>query len=156
MDAETTYKVLAGVCTFGSGMFAGSAFYINTIEHPSRMTIQDTESCHRQWKETFDLAKKQQMVMHLALCAAGAGAYFAKPSKGVPWLVNAGILTINLPYTLLILKPNSIDPIYDDAVVSEKSDGYIRNHINSWNRYHGFRTVVNCVAFGYCLYTLLK
>ena len=117
-------------------------------------------SCHE-----FNRSAVERRVWHrqettnrniLAICAAGTGAYFAKPSRGISWLVTAGLLTINIPYPLLILIPNSINPIYDDAVLSEKSDGFIRAHINSRNRYHMFRTVVDCVAFGYCICTLLK
>lgn len=76
---------------------------------------------------------------------------FITLSKGTPWLIAAGAMATVFPYTLFILKPNSIDPIYDDEITAKKSESFIRGTINSWNSYHAFRTVLGCSTFLWCL-----
>ena len=54
MDA---IKLLKLTSTVGTGIIAGGAIYINIVEHPARMELDDSQSLHRQWRESFDRAK---------------------------------------------------------------------------------------------------
>jgi len=151
-DDEKAFTALKLITTGAAGMFAGAAAYINTCEHPARMALADTKMCHKQWKESFDRAKVYQGRLALVTVASGLGAYYLKSSStGTPWLIAAGTMATIFPYTLFILKPNSIDPIYDDEITAKKSENFIRGTVNAWNSYHAFRTVVGFSTFLWCL-----
>lgn len=53
---EDALKLIKLASTVTTGIMAGSAFYINLVEHPARMQIDDVKSLHRQWKAGFDPA----------------------------------------------------------------------------------------------------
>ena len=57
LDADDLFSCLEVLSTVAAGIFSGSAIYVNVVEHPARMTLTDTKSCHRQWMESFDRAK---------------------------------------------------------------------------------------------------
>ncbi|XP_068711444.1 uncharacterized protein [Montipora capricornis] len=146
-DTEDLFSCLEVLSTVTVGAFSGAAFYINVVEHPARMTLTDTKACHQEWMESFDRAKVFQSRLALVSIISGAGAYYCNPEKGLPFLLGGGILATIFPYTLFILKPNSIDPIYDKEITSKKSETVIRDTINKWNNYHMVRSFISLPVF---------
>lgn len=152
-DLDDLFPCLEVVSTVAAGMFVGGALYINLVEHPARMTIADTKSCHKEWMESFDRAKVLQSRLALVSIVSGAGAYYCNPKKGLPFLVGGGLIATIFPYTLFILKPNSIDPIYDEEITSKKSESVVRETIDKWNSYHMVRSLITLPVFaGYVMY----
>lgn len=153
LDADDLFSCLEVLSTVAAGIFSGSAIYVNVVEHPARMTLTDTKSCHRQWMESFDRAKVLQSCLALVSTVSGVGAYYCNPKKGLPFLIGGGIVALVFPYTLFILKPNSIDPIYDKDITSKKSESVIRDTIVKWNNYHMVRSFIGMPVFvGYVVY----
>ena len=139
----------------GTGLMAGSAIYINLVEHPARMKIDDVKSLHRQWKEGFDLAKIIMIGASLVPICGGIAAYAMNQSKGKPWLIAAGMLAFNVPYTALVIMPRSIQPISDYEVVARKDPAVVKETVDKWNTLHKVRTVVDLAAFAWCVYNLV-
>lgn len=146
-DAEDLFPCLEVLSTVAAGVFVGGALYINVVEHPARMTLNDTKACHKEWMESFDRAKVFQSRLALVSALSGAGAYYCNPKKGLPYLIGGGLLASIIPYTIFILKPNSIDPIYDKDITSKKSEGVIRETIDKWNSYHMVRSFISLPVF---------
>lgn len=139
-DLDDLFPCLEVVSTVAAGMFVGGALYINLVEHPARMTIADTKSCHKEWMESFDRAKVLQSRLALVSIVSGAGAYYCNPKKGLPFLVGGGLIA-------------TIDPIYDEEITSKKSESVVRETIDKWNSYHMVRSLITLPVFaGYVMY----
>ena len=93
-------------CFHCSGRHLRRQRAIPFLEHPARMTIADTKSCHKEWKESFVRATVLQSRLALVSIVSGAGAYCATQKKGLPFLVGGGLIATIFPCTLFILKPN--------------------------------------------------
>lgn len=144
-DRDALLPFLKATSTISIGMFAGGAIYINVVEHPARMTLMDTKTCHKQWKESFDRARVFQGRLALLGAVSSVGVYFCKPSSGLTFLLGGCTMALIFPYTIFILKPASIDPIYADydKLVARDSEEFVRNTIEKWNKYHAVRSVLS-------------
>ena len=85
----------------------------------------------------------------------GIAAFAINQSKGKPWLLTAGLLAFNLPYTAIAMKPRVIDPIYDYEVAGKMDPGVVRDTVDNWNTFHKVRTVIDLSAFAWCVYNLI-
>lgn len=65
------------------------------------------------------------------------------------------MLALNVPYTLLVIMPRSIQPISDHNVVARKVPVVVKDTVDKWNTLHTVRTVVDLAAFAWCVYNLL-
>lgn len=157
MDADQTFKALRFCQTAFTGLMGGSALYISLVEHPARMAIQDTESAHKQFSSSFDLAARYMAIGSLFPMGGGILAYYLNPKEGLPCAIVAGLYFANAPYSFLFLIPNYVKPIQGDyGTVSKKySDKQIRDTMDSWCFYHTVRTVVDVGGFLYGLYCLM-
>lgn len=152
MDA---IKLLKLTSTVGTGIIAGGAIYINIVEHPARMELDDSQSLHRQWRESFDRAKLLMAGTSLLPIVGGIAAFAIDQTKGKPWLITAIMLAFNVPYTAIAMKPKVIDPIYEYEVALKKPPGEIRDTVAKWNSFHKVRTVVDISALIWCVYNLV-
>ena len=155
MDAEDALKLLKFASTIATGVIAGGAIYINVVEHPARMELDDVQSLHRQWRESFDRAKFLMAGTSLLPIAGGIAAFAIDQAKGKPWLITAGLLAFNVPYTGIAMKPRVIEPIYDYEVAGKKDPGEIRDTVDKWNTFHKVRTIVDLSALAWCVYNLV-
>ena len=155
-DAEDLFPCLEVLSTVAAGIFAGGSIYINVVEHPARMTLTDTKACHQEWMESFDRASVFQSRLALVSALSGAGAYYCNPKKGLPFLIGGGLMAAIIPYTIIILKPNSIDPIYDKDITSKKSESVGRETIDKWNSFHMVRSFISLPVFVGCVAYLVS
>lgn len=154
MDADKLFPILECVNTFAGGLMAGFALYINIIEHPARMAIEEPKAIHRQWMASFDAAATSMVGLSVIPIGATATMYFLKSSKAMPWLISTGLSMVNIPWTLLVLMPNYIKPIYDKEICSKKDPKWVVKTVDNWNKFHAFRTVVNMASFALCVHFL--
>ena len=155
MKEEDALKPIKLASTVTTGIMAASALYINLVEHPARMQIDDVKSLHRQWKAGFDRAKLLMVGVSLIPICGGIAAYAINHSRGKPWLIGGGMLALNVPYTLLVIMPRSIQPISDCNVVERKDPVVVKDTVDKWNTLHTVRTVVDLAAFAWCVYNLV-
>lgn len=121
-------------------LFAGSAIYINLVEHPARLSC-GTEIAARQWAPSYKRATVMQA--SLAVVASFAGGARWLLSDDALWLLGAVTIFLVVPFTLLVILPTNtrlLEPGRDLA--SEET----RTLLESWGRLHAVRSALSLVA----------
>ena len=118
--------------------FSGAAIYINAVEHPARLTLDDA-ALLAQSKPAYKAG-----FMMLAPLAAAAG-FFAVVAFFFDWdwkwLIGAALILANWPYTLYLIMPtnetlNEIESTHPD----------IRPLITRWAWLHAGRSALGVIA----------
>ena len=120
-----------------AAVFFGAAVYINIAEHPARLAIADTAAL-AQWGPAYKRGFAMQASLAIAGGIAGTVAWWL--SGDSLWLVGAGLMIANWPFTLLVIMPvnHQLQAIASDAASAESRALLVR-----WGRLHGWRS-----AFG--------
>lgn len=128
--------------------FAGAALYINMVEQPARLTL-DNASALKQWKQSYSRAMPMQA--GLAALSGIMGAAVAYKSGDKTWLIGTGLMLANWPFTVFFVKPVNQRLL----VTSEPmADAETRNDLHRWNKLHSVRTALALsavAAFGYAI-----
>ena len=127
-----------------AALFAGAAFYINVAEQPARMLLDD-RALLQQWKPSYKRGFAMQSTLAIVAFVFGGAAWWQ--SGNLLFLLGAGLMIANWPYTLLGIMPTNhtlgaIDP--------GSGDPRIRPLLIKWNGLHAIRTglsVAACAAF---------
>ncbi len=132
-----------------AALFTGAAFYINAVEQPARLKLEDAAML-RQWKPAY----KRGYVMQASLAVLGGviGIAACIVSGSLYAAFGAAFMLANWPFTLFVIMPvnKKLEAMHDEA----NKDG-ARDLILKWGRLHGVRTALGCVAtlsfFAACL-----
>lgn len=154
-DPTKIFPLVEFINTFLCGLMTGIAIYVVAVEQPSRMTMKDPVAIHRQWLTSFHRCARLMMSLSVFPQLSGVAAYYMDGTRGLPWLIVAGLLLFNMPYTLLVLKPYFIDPILDENTCSKKEHAYVVDRVVKWARAHMVRVLINVAAFGLSVYTVV-
>ena len=129
------------VATLCAGLFAGASIYINTVEHPARLSC-GTELAIREFAPSYHRATLMQVPLAVAGCVTGLWSAW---DQGDVWLtVGAILLGSVIPFTLVVIFPTNkqlLDPSLDPR--GEKAaDLLVR-----WGRLHAIRSILSTLAF---------
>jgi hypothetical protein len=133
--------MLAGQFAFGvAALFAGAAMYINVVEHPARMLLDD-RALLTQWKSAY----KRGFAMQAPLAVIGSLAAVLAwwQTQEWAWLLGAGVLITNWPFTILGIMPTNRRLTASDPAVAGPAD---RALLERWARLHAVRTVLGLAA----------
>ena len=87
-----------------AAIFFGAAFYVNVVEHPARLSLDD-KAALAEWKPAY----KRGYIIQASLAIVGAVlaliAYFS--ALDWRWLFGAIVLLTNWPYTLFVIMPTN-------------------------------------------------
>ena len=155
MNPEKIFPLIECINTFLCGLMTRIAVYVVAVEQPSRMSMKDPVAIHRQWLTSFHRCARLMMSLSAFPQVSGVVAYYMDRPRGLPWLIVAGLLPFNMPYTLLVLKPYFIDPILDENTCSKKDHKYVIDRVVKWSRAHLVRVLINVIAFDVCIYTIV-
>jgi hypothetical protein len=126
--------------------FSGAAYYVNEVEQPARLTLNDA-SLLAEWKASYPRGYKMQA--SLAALSGLFGLITAWQDQSWLWLLGAVLILANWPYTLLVVKPAN------DAINAiDKSAVGARALIAKWARLHGVRTALGILATGVFMWAL--
>jgi Domain of unknown function (DUF1772) len=120
--------------------FAGAAYYVNEVEQPSRLALDDA-SLLAEWKLSYARAVKMQA--GLALLSGLFGLVAAWHDHDWRWLPGAIVILANWPYTFIVVKPTT-DRL--NAIAKTQANAASRALIVTWARQHAVRTALGILA----------
>ena len=131
-----------------AALFAGAALYINLVEQPARLEL-DNQALLREWKPAYKRGTKMQAPLAIIGFLLGIAAWWQDGK--VYWLIGALLMLANWPFTYFAIMPTnnqlmSLDP--------DKASSETRNLIKRWASLHSGRTGMSLaavVAFGIAL-----
>jgi len=133
-----------------ASLFAGAAFYINFAEQPARLLLSPN-SLLKQWAPSYKRGFAMQAT--LAVLSGAAALYSYSFTKNWMWIIGAGFILMNWPYTLLVIMPTNHKLI---AVKDGDASSREVELIIHWGKLHAVRTGLGFSAVIVFLIALAK
>ncbi|MCG5236076.1 DUF1772 domain-containing protein [Xanthobacter oligotrophicus] len=121
-----------------AALFTGAAFYINAVEQPARLALDDGAAL-RQWKPSYKRGFAMQAT--LALIGAVLGAVAFSRDGDWHWLAGGVLMLANWPYTLIGIMPTN-----RRLLATAEADVETRRLITNWGQLHMVRTGLGALA----------
>jgi hypothetical protein len=134
-------NVLKFLALLSSGMFAGAAFYLTTVEHPARMSA-GTAASLREFRPSYKRAAPQQAI--LAIVCFLCGLSLALLKQHWLWLLGGILVGAVVPFTFIFtMATNRL--LLDEG---KHLDGNALEPLFAkWARLHAVRTVLSLLGF---------
>jgi hypothetical protein len=135
---ESILKLLA---LLRSGMFAGAALYLTTVEHPARMSLGASVAL-REFRPSYQRAAPQQAA--LAIVCFVCGVSLATLTQHWLWLLGGILLGSVVPFTFLFSVPTN-RLLLDEAKKLDTQT--LESLLARWAALHSVRTVLSVLGF---------
>ena len=129
-----------------AALFTGAAFYINFVEQPARLLLDD-QSLLAEWKPAYQRGYTVQASLAIAGFVLGFLAWWQ--IGGSAFLIGALLMLANWPWTLIAIMPAN-NTLLGTAEASPET----RELIVKWGYLHGVRTALGALALLCFLYGL--
>jgi hypothetical protein len=123
-----------------AAVFTGAAIYVNVAEQPARLELDD-RALLRQWKPSY--ARGFAMQASLALASALFGLLALWGTRDWRWLIGAGLIFANWPYTLFVILPVNKRL---EAIAPDNANAETRTLIRRWGVLHAGRSALGLLA----------
>jgi hypothetical protein len=133
------YAIAERLAVVTAAVFTGGALYVSAAEQPARLHLDD-KAALTQWKASYGRGFAMQASLAFASTLFGLLAFWRNGDWH--WLVGAGLIFANWPYTLLLMLPinKRLQGTEANAATPET-----RELIKTWGELH----VMRCL-FGLC------
>jgi len=123
-----------------AALFTGAAIYINIAEQPARLQLDDS-SLLVEWKLAYRRGYMMQASLAIVGGFFGVVAFFS--TFEWRWLLGAGVLLVNWPYTMVVMMPTNrrLMNTPPGAATAET-----RRMIGRWGIFHAGRSALGLVA----------
>jgi hypothetical protein len=123
-----------------AAMFFGAAFYVNIVEHPARLSLDDRAAL-AEWKPAYKRGTAMQAPLAILGFVLGLVAWWLTARAG--FLIGALAMIAPWPWTLLVIKPVNDQLL---ATGSDKAGPPSRALLVRWGGLHAVRTALGAVA----------
>ena len=125
-----------------AAIFFGAAFYVNVVEHPARLSLDDRAAL-AEWKPAYKRGTAMQAPLAILGFVLGVVAWWLTGQAG--FLIGALAMIAPWPWTLLTIKP-----VNDELVATEadKAGPPSRALLVRWGSLHAVRTALGAIATG--------
>jgi uncharacterized membrane protein len=123
-----------------AAIFFGAAFYVNVVEHPARLSLDDRAAL-AEWKPAYKRGTAMQAPLAILGFVLGVVAWWLTGRAG--FLIGALAMIAPWPWTLLTIKP-----VNDELVATEadKAGPPSRALLVRWGSLHAVRTALGAIA----------
>ena len=118
--------------------FAGAAFYINAVEQPARLGLDD-RALLTEWKPAYKRGTLMQAPLAFVGFALGLVAWRLESEPLAA--IGAVLIILPWPITFLIIKPTN-----DRLMATAEPDETTRTLVRNWGRLHALRTLASAAA----------
>ena len=132
--------VLGLLALVAAAIFTGAAFYVNVVEQPARLSLDD-RALLAEWKPAYKRGAAMQASLALVGFVPGMVAWWQVSHPG--FVVGAIAIIAPWPWTLLVIKP------VNDALLAtapEQAGPPSRALIERWGVLHAVRTALGVLA----------
>lgn len=136
------------LATLSCSLFAGTAVYINLVEHPARMEC-GTEIAATEFPPSYRRAAIMQASLAILGFLGSILAWFMGGS--VLWLLGGILLGLVVPFTLIVIMPTNKQLL--DLSLDRRSDRAYQL-LSRWAKLHAVRSVLSVLALIIFLYLL--
>jgi hypothetical protein len=124
----------------GAAIFTGAALYVNVVEQPARLSLDD-RALLSEWQPSYRRGAAMQAPLALLGCLLGLIAWWQTSQFG--FLVGAIAMIAPWPWTLIAIKPTN------DALLATEPDQagpQTRALVIRWGALHAVRTALGALA----------
>ena len=133
-----------------AALFTGAAFYVNFVEQPARLTLDD-RALLTQWKPAYKRGYAMQATLAIVGFVLGVLAFWQ--TGPLAFLIGALLMLANWPWTLLAILPtNKILMATEPAAAGPET----RALLMKWNNLHAVRTVLGALATAAFVFALAR
>jgi hypothetical protein len=141
-----TFGLLALIA---AALFTGAAFYVNVVEQPARLSLDD-RALLTEWKPSYKRGAAMQAPLALAGFLLAVIAWWQTSAAG--FLIGGIAIVAAWPWTLIGIKPTN-----DALLATEPGKGgpQVRALVVKWGGLHAVRTGLGALATVACLWACL-
>lgn len=120
--------------------FFGAAFYINAVEQPARLGLDD-RALLTEWKPAYKRGTLMQAPLAFIGFALGLAAWRIETEPLAA--IGAVLIILPWPITFLLIRPTN-----DRLMATSEPDAATRSLVRKWGNFHALRTLASTAAVG--------